>query len=386
MSRYPLVPLGEVLELRSDEVDVEASGEYDIAGVYGFGRGVFARGPIPGSETSYRRLNRLHAEYLVMSRLKAFEGAVAVVSRSFDGWFVSQEFPTFAPDESQVLASYLGHLCRWPRFWDLLRSQSKGVGARRERVHSEQLLTIEIPLPDLDEQRRVVARLDSLLGQVEAVRSVLATHDKDLLVGLYPALVERTLQRYAVSSTRLGDLAQFVSDVVHPGDPLGPAGVFVGLQHVESHTGRRVGELLLGDEKGRKFRFAPGDVVYGYLRPYLNKVWVADRHGLCSVDQYVLRTRGDLTPNLLGHVLRSRVVLKEAVRLTHNLQLPRLRSGLLAEIEIPMVAVESRESVERAFDSELRSVLRLADLWRVRQRRIGALSGSILNRAFAGAL
>ena len=84
--------------------------------------------------------------------------------------------------------------------------------------------------------------------------------------------------------------------------------------------------------KGRKFRFRPGDVVYGYLRPYQNKVWVADRHGLCSVDQYVLR------PVLASRLryLPTPFVVEECStlrwNLTHRLQLPRLRSGLLSSI------------------------------------------------------
>jgi hypothetical protein len=39
------------------------------------------------------------------------------------------------------------------------------------------------------------------------------------------------------------------------------------------------------------------------LRPYLNKIWVADRHGLCSVDQYVLRPRPDVDADLLAYLL-----------------------------------------------------------------------------------
>lgn len=58
-------------------------------GVYGFGRGLFERGPIDGGETSYKSLNRLHANMFVVSRLKAFEGALTIVPDGFNGWFLS---------------------------------------------------------------------------------------------------------------------------------------------------------------------------------------------------------------------------------------------------------------------------------------------------------
>lgn len=119
------------------------------------------------------------------------------------------------------------------------------------------------------------------------------------------------------------------SHTVHPGDDPGEAQSFVGLQHIERYTGRRIGADPIDAMKGRKFRFQPGDVVYGYLRPYLNKAWAADRHGLCSVDQYVLRPKPNVAPDLIAHILRGQAILDRAIDLTHNLQLPRLRSGLL---------------------------------------------------------
>lgn len=165
----PERPLGDVLQLAPAEVPVEADGTYPIAGVYSFGRGLFQRGPISGSETSYARLNRLAPGRLVMSRLKAFEGALTVIPAEFDGWFLSPEFPTFEIDATQADQQYIANLCVWPSLWSRLSGQSKGVGARRERVSADRLLTIKVPLPDLPEQRRIAARLDGSMSKLGAV-------------------------------------------------------------------------------------------------------------------------------------------------------------------------------------------------------------------------
>src|SRR5829696_50342 len=110
-SSYPLVQLGEVLTLALDETPVESASEYPIAGVYSFGRGVLRRAPISGDQTKYKRLNRLHADRVVLSRLKAFEGAIAVVPKHAEGFYVSQEFPTFDIDTTRVLPEYMAYLC-----------------------------------------------------------------------------------------------------------------------------------------------------------------------------------------------------------------------------------------------------------------------------------
>jgi len=154
------VPLGEILELAIDEFLVEPDKTYRISGVFSFGRGLFERPPISGSETKYPWLHRLHEGQLVYSRLKVWEGAVSVVEAAFDGSFVSPEYPTFNVRSERATRDFVRWLSRWPTFWDQLLGQSQGVGARRERVPVDRLLATTVPLPSLERQRRIVERLD----------------------------------------------------------------------------------------------------------------------------------------------------------------------------------------------------------------------------------
>jgi type I restriction enzyme S subunit len=155
MIRYPLVGLHEVLSRAPDPVPVRLEETYRTAGIYSFGRGLFARPPITGAETKYKTLCRLHRDQLVLSRLKAWEGAIAMVPGDFDGMVVSREYPTFTVNRQVAEPFYLGWLCRWEPFWALLRDRSKGLGARRDRVHPDHLLSVEIALPPLEKQCRL---------------------------------------------------------------------------------------------------------------------------------------------------------------------------------------------------------------------------------------
>ena len=175
--------LGELLRSDIDEVPVVPSASYLIAGIYGFGRGVFARGLIEGAETSYKKLHRLHVGQLVVSRLKAFEGAVAVVPQEFDGWFLSPEFPTFRCVDGQLDNGYLTHICRWQGFWSMLAATSKGIGARRERVHANDLLRLELHVPSIEDQRRVADRLDRMWASVAELKR-LGSHASTLVRAL----------------------------------------------------------------------------------------------------------------------------------------------------------------------------------------------------------
>ena len=108
MSSFPLVPLGELLTSAPDPHGVDPDGEYPIAGIYGFGRGMIQRAAVAGREMAATQLFRIRAGQFIYSRLKSFEGAYAIVSPEVDGYFVSNEFPTFDLDREQLEPGFLG--------------------------------------------------------------------------------------------------------------------------------------------------------------------------------------------------------------------------------------------------------------------------------------
>lgn len=82
------VPLSEVLQLDINAVDIDANTTYEMSGVYGFGRGLFHREPLRGSETTYKRFHHLSVGQVVLSQLKGWEGAIAVVDPENSGRFL----------------------------------------------------------------------------------------------------------------------------------------------------------------------------------------------------------------------------------------------------------------------------------------------------------
>lgn len=142
-----------------DAVPVDASETYNFAGVYSFGRGLFARGPLSGGKTSYRVFHRLHEGQFVISEPKAWEGAIARVSSEFDGWFLSPVFPTFALRSGVAMSEFVEYFLKQPRVWNALRTGAKGLGARRESVPPAQFLSLQMRLPGRSEQEAIVSRL-----------------------------------------------------------------------------------------------------------------------------------------------------------------------------------------------------------------------------------
>lgn len=96
---------------------------------------------------------------------------------------------------------------------------------------------------------------------------------------------------------RLGQLIRKTTEKVEPSsvDSL----PYLGLKHIEQGTGKLAGKGEAEEVSSTKNLFREGDVLYGKLRPYLNKVWRASFDGICSTDILVFRTTGQLIPEFL---------------------------------------------------------------------------------------
>lgn len=150
-----------------DRVEVQPNGSYPNFGIYSFGRGLFEKPPIEGASSSAKALNRVRTGQFVYSRLFAFEGAYGVVTKDFDGYCVSNEFPAFDVDSTQLDARWLAVYLRSRDRWMELASKSEGLGLRRQRVSIETVLTYEVWLPPIEEQQEMI----KLVGVIETSRA-----------------------------------------------------------------------------------------------------------------------------------------------------------------------------------------------------------------------
>ena len=80
---------------------------------------------------------------------------------------------------------------------------------------------------------------------------------------------------------------------------------FIGMEHIEAHTTRLLATVPASTMKSSAVYFQPGDILYGRLRPYLNKVLFAKFAGLCSAEFIVLTSETGINAHLLQYLLNS---------------------------------------------------------------------------------
>lgn len=80
---------------------------------------------------------------------------------------------------------------------------------------------------------------------------------------------------------------------------------YVGMEHVEAQTMMLLERGSTSGLKSSSVRFKKGDVLYGKMRPYLNKVWLAEFDGLCSAEFLVFPKTDGLDAQLFAYRLNS---------------------------------------------------------------------------------
>ena len=110
---------------------------------------------------------------------------------------------------------------------------------------------------------------------------------------------------------------------------------FIGLEHIEAHTMRLLDMAKASEVKSSASYFSQGDVIYGRLRPYLNKVYMPDFSGLASGEFIVFASQPNLNNAYLKYFLNQWEFVSFVTRLNTG-DRPRVDFTQFAEYPLPL--------------------------------------------------
>lgn len=179
----------------------------------------------------------------------------------------------------------------------------------------------------------------------------------------------------------LGEVLKVSRERIEPAEHPNTAFNYVGLESIEGHTGKLLYyESTVGAEiRSTKNVFRRNEILYGKLRPYLNKVHLARGEGICSTDIYVLQAQRQMNPSFAAHYLRSPSVLAIVSNAMAGANLPRINQKALLDIAIPVPPLAEQERIVKLLDeaNELRKLRAQAD------RRTAALIPALFHQMFS---
>lgn len=176
---WPQVRLSDVMsQVQRDEAPALGK-NYRQIGVRLWGQGAYERETIDGSQTQYTKLFEAREGDIVVNKIWARNGSVAVVSDALNGSWGSTEFPLFEPDRTRLNPRWMHWITKAPWFWNACDEHAKGTSGKN-RIKPDQFLGIEIPLPPLEVQQSIVARIDTVQQKLLAADELRASIDKDV--------------------------------------------------------------------------------------------------------------------------------------------------------------------------------------------------------------
>ncbi len=317
----------------------------------------------------------------------------------------NQGFKSFVI-KSEVLSEYLYYY---------LKSQKEAIeslasGTTFLELSGGNAKKITVVLPPIDEQKRIVARLDQLLARVDSCRAHLdraAAAIKRFRQSVLNAAVTGQLLFETFSSatveianmfmdyklpeipstwswTKFSDVATVVTNLKTPDDY--PEYPHIAPNHIESNSGRLLPIKTVKEDKviSPNHLFSADSIIYSKIRPYLCKAVVVDFEGLCSADIYPIKTT--LNIKFLHMWILSSYFTKYASQNQSRVVLPKINQTALYKLPVPMPTSEDQKAIVEKAEAMLTYADSIESKLTAARERVDNLTASILAKAFRGEL
>lgn len=389
---HACTPLGDVLDKSEDWIDLNPLETYTEVSVRLWGKGVVARGQRLGSEIGSSRRLRVHPRQFILSRIDARNGAFGLVPEDLDGAVVSNDFPAFDTDEERLLPEYLGWLSRTRTFLEQCKAVSEGT-TNRVRLKEDKFYEIDIPLPPLDEQQQIVAKIEQLAAKIDEA-NVLRERSSNEIVTLNTSLLSAAVPA-DVPRRPLGELidpdTRLSYGVLKPGPDVEGGVPFVrvgdlSVKNTQARPQKSIGPAI--DSQYERTRLNGGEVLIAVVGS-IGKVGIAPASWAgANIARAVARIVAG--PNIhvdyLVSVLQSEEVQHYLLETTRTLAQPTLNIGQLKEAPIPVPPLEEQRRIVTYLNDLKAKVDRLKTLQQQTAAELDALLPSILDKAFKGEL
>ncbi len=392
--RYPLVPLGEILQPVSRPEPVDPGKTYRLLGAHWYAEGLYIKEIKPGAQIRAGKLYRVEEGDFVYNRLFAWKGSFAVASADDDRCYVSAEFPCFAVNRGCADPKYIWLYFKRQAAWaEALGLSSGSTPTSRNRLKEDKLLAMAIPLPPLPEQRRIVARIEALAARIEEARG-LRRQASQGVVALRNSLLSAMVSDH-VAENPLGALVDssrpLSYGVLVPGPNVENGVPLVRVQDLDTSSPPVLPSKSIDptvDAQYNRTRLQGGEILLGLVGS-IGKVGVAPPSWAgANIARAVARIAPgpSIDRDYLLLVLQSSALQQYFVDATRTLAQPTLNISQLEEAPIPLPSIaEQRRIVARL--GQLQSGL---DVMVTAQAEtaaeLDALLPAVLDKAFNGEL
>ena len=176
---------------------------------------------------------------------------------------------------------------------------STGSLVEKQRVHFSQFLEFMLPLPSINERTKIAAILTTQDKVIELKEKRLAEKQRQKKYLMQQVLTgKKRLPGFneAWKKVQLRDLCTYSNE-----HSVGSSTAYVSTENMLPNlSGSVIFETKDYPVTGIKYQ--KGDILIGNIRPYLKKIWLADRNGICSTDVLALHIHNNTSVNVYNFI------------------------------------------------------------------------------------
>ena len=312
----------------------------------------------------------------------ATTGKIGVIIKENEPCLLNQRVGKFEIIDKNIFFKYLLMFVKSSEFQKKVFNIASGCA--QPNISGKQIESIKIPLPPLPIQKQIV----SILEKAEALKQRREKADKltkEYLKSVFAEMFgdpERNNKNWPKSS--LKDVAEVVRESVTP-EKIQDNEKYIGLEDIESESGRiiKINNISKGELKSNKFVFDSNFVLYGKLRPYLNKIVLPNFKGICSTDVLPIRPLKNKSDRYyLAFLLRNRYYIQLATDRSVGANLPRLSPKTLEYFEVPLPPLP----LQQKFANIVEKVEKLKEKQKQSKEEINIMFDALMQKAFKGEL
>jgi type I restriction enzyme S subunit len=258
-------------------------------------------------------------------------------------------------------------------------------------ITKEQIQHFEIPLPPtIDDQIRIATQLELKMAEVEKMRQA-ALRRKEAISAMQGAILRAVFPWKEDDELPAGwrwealeNLFTIDNMQIDSSNPLFSVLPFIGMDNIESNTRRFIPNENNGQNGDSAcFLFNDKHVLYGKLRPYLNKVYLPDKPGRCSMELLPLQPKDGFTREFIALILQSERFVAYAVRHSKGGRMPRANTDKLLKLRvaIPVASGECR-AIASGLEPKLAEIVKISQYADRELEAIEALPGAIVREVF----
>jgi type I restriction enzyme S subunit len=233
-------------------------------------------------------------------------------------------------------------------------------------VNSNDIRSIEIPMLEESEQLKIAEILTTVDDAIEQTEALIRKHQR-IKQGLLQDLLTRGVDEngeirgqnnHCFKNSEIGpipyeweviDFEHLVNHITARWIPRNTGGSFpcLNLENIESETGQVNGFSDAIENSSTKTIFQKGDILFGKLRPYLKKYWIADVDGVCTTEILVFRAQSSIDHRYIYYLVQSEKFINYTISSSFGTKMPRTSWEIIKRYKIGKPTFEEQKRISK---------------------------------------